>query len=145
MEVLVTRLCATLCDPVDCSLPGSSVRGIFQARILEWIAIPFSRVSSWPRDQTQVSCIAGRFFTVWATREVPHYLHRKPASLLTILHSLGAVDWVPGEQTMRCRKLVKECPWDQYFWLGVDRRRYPIVMRAQRQLWPTPYAALKLG
>ena len=55
----------------DCSLPGSFVHGILQARILEWVAIPFSRGSSRPRDPTQVSCIAGRFFTIWATREVP--------------------------------------------------------------------------
>ena len=52
-----------LCNPVDCSPPGSSVRGILQARILEWVAIPFSRGSSLPRDRTWVSCIAGRFFT----------------------------------------------------------------------------------
>ena len=51
------------------SPPGSFVRGISQARILEWVAISFSRASSWPRDQTQVSCIAGRFFTIWASRE----------------------------------------------------------------------------
>ena len=51
------------------SLPGSSAHGIIQARILEWVAIPFSRGSSQPRGQIQVSCIAGRFFTVWATRE----------------------------------------------------------------------------
>ena len=50
------------CDPIYCSLPGSSVHGISQVRILEWVAISFSRVSSWPRDPTQVSCIAGRFF-----------------------------------------------------------------------------------
>ena len=52
---------------MDCSPPGSNVHGILQAVILECIAIPFSRESSWPRDQTWVSCIAGRFFTVWAT------------------------------------------------------------------------------
>ena len=57
------------CDPMVCSPPGSSVHGILQARILEWVAIPFSRGSSWPRGQTQVSCIAERFFTDWATRE----------------------------------------------------------------------------
>ena len=50
---------------MDCSPPGSSVHEILQARILEWVAIPFSRGSSQPRDQTQVSCIAGRFFTIW--------------------------------------------------------------------------------
>ena len=68
MKVLVTQSCPTLCDPTESSLPGSSVHGIFQLRILEWVAIPFSRGSSWPRDRTRVSCIAGRFFTVWATR-----------------------------------------------------------------------------
>ena len=57
------------CDPMDCSLPISSVHGIFHVRMLEWIAVPFSRGSSRPRDRTQVSCIAGRFFTIWATRE----------------------------------------------------------------------------
>ena len=50
-------------DPMDCKLPGSSVHGIFQARILEWVAISFSRISSWPRNQTLVSCLASRFFT----------------------------------------------------------------------------------
>jgi len=67
--VLVAQSCLTLCNPVDYSPPGSSVRGIFQARILEWVAISFSRGSSQPRTQTQVSCIAGRFFTLWATGE----------------------------------------------------------------------------
>ena len=56
---------------MDYSLPGSSVLGILQGRILEWVAVPFSRGSPRPRDQTQVSCIAGRFFTIWATREAP--------------------------------------------------------------------------
>ena len=60
------QLCPTLCDPLDCSLPGSSVPGISQARILEWSAMPFSRGSSQPRDQTRVSCLADRFFTHWA-------------------------------------------------------------------------------
>ena len=54
----------TLCDPMNYSLSGSSVHGILQARILEWVAMPFSRGSSQPRDRNQVSCIEGRFFTV---------------------------------------------------------------------------------
>ena len=62
---------AQSCNPMDCSLPGSSVPAIHQVRILEWVAISFSRGSSWPRDQTWVSCIAGRFFIIWATREAP--------------------------------------------------------------------------
>ena len=69
IKMLVAPSCSTLCNPVDSNLPGSLVHGIFQARILEWVAIPFSRGSSRPRDQTQVSHIAGRFFTIWATRE----------------------------------------------------------------------------
>ena len=69
-ESEVTQSCPTLCDPMDCSLPGSSVHGIFQATILEWVAISFSRGSSPSRDWNQVSRIVGRCFTVWATREV---------------------------------------------------------------------------
>ena len=57
------------CDPMGYSLSGPSVHGILQARRLEWVAIPFSRGSSWPRDWTQFSHITGRFFTVWATRQ----------------------------------------------------------------------------
>ena len=65
---LVARLCLTLCDPVDCSLPGSSVHGISEARILEWIAIPFSRGSSQPAS-TVSPALAGRFFTIASTRK----------------------------------------------------------------------------
>ena len=69
VKVLVAQSCLTLCNPKDCSPPGSYVHGILQARILEWVAVSFSRGSSWPRDQTWVSCTAGRFFTTWAPRE----------------------------------------------------------------------------
>ena len=116
---LVTQSCLTLCDPMVYSPPGSSVHGILQERVLEWVAMPssrgsslpgieprspnlqaifclpshqrsprilewvaypFSRESSWPRNPTRVSCIAGRFFTSWATREAPHqlYIHKYP-------------------------------------------------------------------
>ena len=84
----VTQLYPTLCDPMDCSLPETSVHGIFQARVLEWVAISYSRVSSRPRDRTQVSCIVGRRFTVWATREAHEDLN---------LH-LNRVDWEVGER-----------------------------------------------
>ena len=63
VKVLVSWLCLTLCKPMNCSPPGSSVQGILQAGILEWIAIPSSRGSSQPRGQTQVSHVAGGFFT----------------------------------------------------------------------------------
>ena len=109
VKVLVTRLCRTLCDPKDCNPLGSSVHGILQARTLEWVAIPFSRGSSWPRVRTWVSyifCIADRFFTTWATREVerakaPHQgdsgrlphpgHHLSPRWLSLASHWLGAV------------------------------------------------------
>ena len=68
-ESEVARLYPALCDPMDCSPPGSSIHAIFQARVLKWIAVCFSRGSSWPRDPTPVSCIPGRRFTIWATRE----------------------------------------------------------------------------
>ena len=84
--VSVTQSCLTLCDPMDCSPPGSSVHGILQARILEQVAIPFSRESSWPRDRNCVSCIADRFFTIWATKEA-HIQEQCP------LFTKGALEW----------------------------------------------------
>ena len=64
LRVKVTQLCPALCDPMDCSPPGSSVPGILQASILKGVVIPFSRASSQPRNRTQVSHIAGEYFTV---------------------------------------------------------------------------------
>ena len=68
---LATQLCPTLCNSLYCNPPGSAVHWILQAIILEWVAMPSSRGSSQPRDQTQVSRITGKFFTLWATREAP--------------------------------------------------------------------------
>ena len=102
-KVLVAQLCTTLCHPRDCSLPGSSVHEIFKVRILKWVAIPFSREPSQPRDQTQVSCISGRFFTVWTTREV------------RVLWVLGSYCIIPAhdlgdQQTCRwCKKWEWSC------------------------------------
>ena len=73
VKVLVAQLYPTLCNPMDCSPLGSSAHGILQARIMERVAIPFSRESSQPRGWTWVSCIASRFFIIWATREA--HLH----------------------------------------------------------------------
>ena len=76
---------------MNCSRPGSSVHGILQARIIEWVAIPFSRASSPPRDWTQVSCVAGSFFTIWATREAqcslrgPQHLQCYPSLCLLFI------------------------------------------------------------
>ena len=76
--------CVRLCDTMDCSLPGSSIHGIFQARVLQWVAIYFSRESSWPRDWTWFSHIAERRFTIWATREA-YYVY------LNFLEKLTAI------------------------------------------------------
>ena len=64
LKVFIAQLSPTLCDPMDCSLPGSSDHGILKARILEWVGIPSSRASSQPRDLTRISCVAGLFFIV---------------------------------------------------------------------------------
>ena len=69
VKVKVTHSCPTVCDPMDCIRPGSSVHGILQARILEWVAVPFSRGSTQSRNWTQISLTAGGFFTIWVTRE----------------------------------------------------------------------------
>ena len=80
--MVVTKSCSTLVTPMDCSPPDSSANGILQARILEWVAMPFSRGSSHPWIETEspelqvASCTAGRFFTNWATREAPGVLGR---------------------------------------------------------------------
>ena len=74
-ESLVAQLWPTLCDPIDCSLRGFSVHGIFQARVLEWVAISFSRGSSRPRDWNPVSHTAGGHFILWATREALRCLY----------------------------------------------------------------------
>ena len=88
--LLVTQLCLMLCDPMDYnSPPGSSVHGIPQARILERVAISFSRGPSWPRDGTWVSRIAGRFFTIWASRETGEECPKSPTLSFKINTSWG--------------------------------------------------------
>ena len=74
--------CPTPCDPMDCSLPGSSVHGILRARILEWVAMPSSRGSSRPKDRTCISCTPGRFFTTeptWNTPPSPQPIYMSPS------------------------------------------------------------------
>ena len=79
--------CQTLCNTIDCSPPGFSVHGILQARILEWITIPFSRGSSWPRAGTLAFCNAGRFFTLQTTRETP-IVKKKKKKVLKLTNSI---------------------------------------------------------
>ena len=74
MKSEVAQSCGAFCNPMDCSLPGSSILRIFQARVVGWLAISFCRGSSWSGDQTHVSHTAGRCFTLWTTREA-HWIH----------------------------------------------------------------------
>ena len=101
VKVLVAQLCPALCDPVDHSPPGSSILGILQAGILERAAIPFSRLSSRPRDWTWVFLTAGRFFIIRDTREAQHWV---PSTNLKIRSAI--------DNLVNClRKLFK------YWWI----------------------------
>ena len=101
LEIEVTQSCLTLCDPVD--PPGSSVHGILQARILEWVAISFSRRSCRPRDQTQVSYTAGRCFNLcWVTNCIlvmPKWFVHAPTPFLLPGHS-AAGTWLSSEAAL---------------------------------------------
>ena len=121
VKVLAAQLSLTLCDPMDCSPPGSSVHGILQTRILEWAAIPFSRGSSKPRDQTWVSRIAGRFF--FRNPQFPHvadlshqgspwFLTRMP-SLFNNMNSLFN-KWHWEKQATTCKRMKLESYLTQY-------------------------------
>ena len=85
-SVLVTQMCPILCNPMVYSPLGSFVHGILQRRVLERVAIPFSRGSSWPGDRTWVSCTAGRFFTLWATGEAHCLLYKSLFLRISFVH-----------------------------------------------------------
>ena len=99
----------TLCDPVDYSLPGSSVHGILQVRILKWVAIPFSRRSSQPKVQTPVSQVAGRFFSVWATREARFIVDTK---LICARSSFSYFSWH--------RRILNDILWGKHNIGGIE-------------------------
>ena len=105
VKVLIAQSCPALCNPIDYNPPGSSVHEILQARILEWVTIPFSRGSSWPRDPTQVFCIADRFFTIWATREAHNLWCMKVK-----VKSLSCVQLFATPWTIESARLL--CPWN---------------------------------
>ena len=113
-----------LCDPMNCSFPGFSVHEISQARIPEWVAISFSRGSFWLRDQTQVSCIVGRFFTIWATRE----MHRSSVQYYPYLkaHQWGREKWGRRSHTV---------VWDFQFWCGEVNRKVTEEERGLEKFW----------
>ena len=134
-QIKVTHLYPTLCHPVYCMVAGSSVQGILQAWLLEWVAVPSSkgssqRESSWPRNGIKVSCIAGRFFTIWATREAPVTPSQDIYQIATLMledseqdQVFGANEltvlrkessktrkWVPSEKTSNTTSCV---PWEK--------------------------------
>ena len=102
--VLVAQSCPTLCNPTDCSPPGFSAHGILQARILEWIAIPFSRGTSQPRDWALVSCLTGKFFTIWATKKAEH--RRIDAFELWCWRRLLRVPWTARRSNLSILKEI---------------------------------------
>ena len=119
------KLHLTLCDPMNRSPPGSSVYGIFQARILEWVAISFSRGSSWPKDQIPVSCIAGGF--------TPTEPSRKPFRKLSSVQLLSHV-WlsVTPQTTARQASLSITNPW------SLLKLMSPCSPRDSQESSPTP-------
>ena len=104
VKMLVTQWCSTLYDPMDYSPWESSVHGILQARMQEWVAVPFSRGSSRPSEWTLVSCTEGKFFTIWATKKwtvsTSYLLYRKPAEV-----------WLIKEKGEKFYKIIKRKPW----------------------------------
>ena len=115
VKVLVTQFCPTLCDPMDCSPPVSSVHGILQTRILEWVAISYCRESSWPRAWTWVSCIAGSFFTIWAT---PGGMGRTLQPLLSPL--IWEASMYPERKGASLFSKTGGC-WEESEWMGLAK------------------------
>ena len=102
IECVCAQWCPAVCDPMDCSLPGSSVHGIIPERILEWVAISSSRGSSWPRGQTHISCIScavGRFFTTSDTWEALVILNTRTYFLI----------FFPRINSLILSKIFSEC------------------------------------
>ena len=118
--MLASQSCPTFYDPMNCSLPGFRVHGILQAEILEWVAIPSSRESSRPRDWTQVSCIAGGFFTIWATRET-----KCPRPSFLIMASVSNTNKIEP----RSRSVLKPAP------TGLQELNLPISPQLCRRPW----------
>ena len=123
----VAQSCLTLCSPMD-----YTVNGILQARILEWVAFPFSRGSSQPRDRAQVSRISGRFFTSWATREAQEFTVLMWCIMLTDLQMLNH-PWIPGINptwSWCMILLMYYCIWfiNILFCISVHQVYWPIII-----------------
>ena len=151
-KLKLLQLCLTLCDPMDYSLPGSSFHGILQARILEWVAISFSRGSSQSRDQTWVSHMAGGFSTDWATGEAKGSLSgdRDVTDGLVKMRSLGQTLTQEDQVLMKRGNLDPEDdvkPWGECHMKREDWRMHPLVKERQRsckppETWVIPVALI---
>ena len=115
-KLVIAQSCPTLWDHMYCSLPSSCIHGILQARILEWVAIAFSRRSSWPRDWTRISRIGGRRFNLWASREAPQY-HKQTIYAPYNVHQSRKLTYVIGHRNT-CSHLWKCAPW-WFIYLGL--------------------------
>ena len=136
-ESEVAQSYPTLCDPMDCSLPGSSLHGILQARVLEWSAISFSRGSSWPRDRTRVSHIPGRRFNHWATREAGFKSEGRNKSVLGDTGGAESTDnLLSALSEIFCSKRVfpLETNWDSH-WNKAEEIFMRSFIWGQKILW----------
>ena len=111
----------TLCDPMDCNLPGSSILGIIQARVLEWVAISFSRGSSPSRDWTHISCIGRRIFYHWGTREPRFWLFA------------DLCDCVPSRHAVYTPLIALPGQTVSWLLLRTSARKTPVCRRGERQ------------
>ena len=142
--MLSLQLQPTLCcNPINYSFPGSSVHRILQAWIQEWVAIPFSRGSSQPRGQTQVSCVAGRFFTIWATREAWRE-DKKLKRLLCVdgvcrTQARGTSTTLCPNQSIEQRRQHWSCQ-SSWFWKNQGNLESPFP--ATGVLWQLPVAVI---
>ena len=124
-NMLIVQSYLTLCNPVDCSLPDSPVHGILEARLLEWVAIRFSRGSFWPRDRTWVSCIASKYFTIWGTRQAQrrydmiYLLRRRYIFIEDIIYCISIFYLMNGVHWFLIQTILQVCNKAQlgYRWL----------------------------
>ena len=131
----------TLYDLMDYIPPGSSAHGILQARTLDWVAVPFSMGSIWPRDQTLISCVAGRFLTIWATREahIPVFHHLNPSLSPSFLLTLAVLKfWICGSIYIYLR--FHQIP--MFLWINFQLPRMPFMPHSQPPFaWVTLFAS----
>ena len=127
---------------MDCSLPGSSVHGILQAKILEWVAISFSRGSSRPTNQTQVSCIAGRLFTDWAMGEAPSKAFIATAkSLQSCLTLCDPIDGSPPGSPVPGILQARTLEWVAISFSNAWKWKMKVKSLSRIQLLATPWTA----